>query len=319
MGTAASVVTGLKISKDELKNTLDKFLYSLCEFDDDDNDVESFAIDDVIRLLKVKTDVFLSHDWGIDGKNHLKIAEVNKVLKGRGLSTWFDSEKMEGNIKSKMSSGIDNCRVVLVFITENYAKKVNSDNAEDSCWLEFGYACRRKTANFMLPIVLEESMRDPRKWTGQLGLVLGGSLYVDLCDFGRMDSAVDQILARIEHMSGPPLKELVEQAFMRLKELPLAIPTPAEADPTPVEDNPPPLPAPRRQLPSSEVRAFLARANHRADHERPLLASWSLLSAFDWARSPPNYLCDAEKSVRVGLGEYDPATDGGKEQVPTLT
>ena len=47
--------------------------------------------------------------------------------------------------------------------------------------LEFNYAARRKTAKLIIPVVMEEGVRDPSKWTGEVGLVLGGRLYVDMC------------------------------------------------------------------------------------------------------------------------------------------
>jgi hypothetical protein len=51
--------------------------------------------------LLSRTDVFITHDWGkeLDMDNHARVARVNDGLKNLGLLTWFDSEKMKGNIK----------------------------------------------------------------------------------------------------------------------------------------------------------------------------------------------------------------------------
>jgi hypothetical protein len=42
-----------------------------------------------------RCDVFLTHDWGTDGKNHSYVAKINSLLKKKGLITWFDDEKMQ--------------------------------------------------------------------------------------------------------------------------------------------------------------------------------------------------------------------------------
>ena len=45
------------------------------------------------------TDVFLTHDWGVDKEgrdNHARVAYINDLLKKGGITTWFDSEKMTG-------------------------------------------------------------------------------------------------------------------------------------------------------------------------------------------------------------------------------
>jgi len=73
-----------------------------------------------------------------------------------------------------MANGIDNSSCILVFITKKYMDKVNGDNEEDNCKLEFNYASRHKTACKMIPIVMEERMLNSRIWHGELGMVLGG-------------------------------------------------------------------------------------------------------------------------------------------------
>ena len=47
----------------------------------------------------------------------------------------------------QMCRGIDNAKVVLVFITKRYCDKVGGDNEGDNCKLEFNYAVRRKGKN----------------------------------------------------------------------------------------------------------------------------------------------------------------------------
>ncbi|KAF0685616.1 Aste57867_22545 [Aphanomyces stellatus] len=79
------------------------------------------------------TDVFLTHDWGTDGSTHKKVSTINKLLKARGITTWFDEEKMEGNVKKQMIHGIDNTRVIVVFVTQRYIDKVGGCSDVDGC------------------------------------------------------------------------------------------------------------------------------------------------------------------------------------------
>ena len=112
------------------------------------------------------TDVFLAHDWGTDEQgrnNHDRVSVVNDALKQLGYKTWFDSEQMTGDIVDKMCDGIDNTRLVLVFVTQRYAKRVQSGQDNDKCKLEFKYAMRQKAGN-MVPIIMEERMRNPGKF-----------------------------------------------------------------------------------------------------------------------------------------------------------
>ena len=74
------------------------------------------------------TDLFLTHNWGETPhfENHNRVARINDALKQRGYKTWFDSDRMHGNIPAMMANGIDNCKLVLVFITASYRDKVHS-------------------------------------------------------------------------------------------------------------------------------------------------------------------------------------------------
>jgi hypothetical protein len=170
-----------------------------------------------------------THDWGyeLEQDNHAKVGLVNKLLKARGLSTWFDEEKMEvittppsslphpshhslkGNIKKQMASGIDNAQCVVVFITRRYVDKVGGTNPEDNCQLEFNYAARRKGANRMIGVVMESRMADASSWAGEVGLVLGGRLYADMTgdfnDSAYLERCADDLYNRIMKVIGKPV------------------------------------------------------------------------------------------------------------------
>ena len=127
------------------------------------------------------TDVFLSHNWGKDEKhrdNHRRASRINDGLKEIGYQTWFDEERLRGNLAQKISQGIEQTKGVIVFITLAYHDKVNSEDG-NYCNLEFDYAMRKKGKS-MIAVVMEKRMCDARKWEGPVGLHLGGEKYIDM-------------------------------------------------------------------------------------------------------------------------------------------
>jgi len=137
---------------------------------------------DVSISSSVKTDCFLSHNWGEQNKNHAFVKKVNLELQKRGWKTWFDENQMDGNIRFRMAEGIDNTKCVVVFITKEYRDKVNGIDMTDNCKYEFSYAMNQLGSQNMIPVVLETEMRDTKKWKGELGAALGSMLYIDLSE-----------------------------------------------------------------------------------------------------------------------------------------
>ena len=135
--------------------------------------------------MSARTDVFLSHDWGKDeyGRdNHQRVSLINDELKARGYITWFDEEKLAGNIDVEMAQGIEQTEGVIAFITRRYYEKVNGENARDNCQKEFQHASEIKTRAKIVPVVMEESMRDATPWKGLVGINIGKEMYVDMSD-----------------------------------------------------------------------------------------------------------------------------------------
>ena len=183
--------------------------YDERQFDDraskhDDGCISKAQFADLIS----RTDVFITHDWGmeLDLDNHARVARINEGLKSLGLLTWFDSEKMKGNIKDQMTAGIDKASCVVVCVTRRYCEKVAGNNAEDNCKLEFMYASRRKTGSHMVPVVMEKRMQRTNDWEGPVGMVLGGDLYTDMTGDVSDDAylaAQVRLLARLEIRQSP--------------------------------------------------------------------------------------------------------------------
>ena len=122
-----------------------------------------------------KTDIFLTHEWGVDGQNHARVSIINKRLKKLGYTTWFDEEQMEGNIRSQMVSGIDNTRLVLVFITKRYMKKINDGNRNDNCFMEYNYAFESEKK--MLCVAFDDHTANSRNWTGTMKMTSGKAVF----------------------------------------------------------------------------------------------------------------------------------------------
>ena len=150
--------------------------------------------------------VFITHDWGTDENgrnNHETIRMLNEALKARGIITWFDDDKMEGDIVQQMTDGIQKSACVLVVITQRYMEKVDGTNDNDNCKIEFGFAQRNKGASKMIPLPVEPRCMSPQAWTGPVGGILGGQLYqanlsFDIsADRARFEAEVDKIVDRI--------------------------------------------------------------------------------------------------------------------------
>eukprot|EP01031_Cornospumella_fuschlensis_P025679 gene25679-31012_t len=189
---------------------MEQFKVAMGEENYNEEDFAALANDDgvitkeTIKTMTAHTDCFLTHDWGDDElgrNNHTRVSEVNDTLKEHGLVPWFDSDRMEGNIMAQMCAGIDNASCVVVFITQRYMEKVGGANAQDNCKKEFNYAERRKTGDKMIPVVMEPRMRDTSQWSGPIGMVLGGQLYVDLSEDSKWEAGIAQLVKTIKEMA----------------------------------------------------------------------------------------------------------------------
>lgn len=131
---------------------------------------------------------FASHDWGVDGANHARVARVVQTLRDtHSLEVWFDETHLRGNLVSSMCKGIDDCVVFLVFLTRNYMNKVEAGGDEDNVRLEFMYAPPEK----MLVVRFDHDL--PARWSGPVGMYLNKNLYVEASD------ASDKQIAAIAH------------------------------------------------------------------------------------------------------------------------
>ena len=143
--------------------------------------------------------VFVSHDWGTNGLNHARVARVVEMLRSHGFDVWFDETHMKGNILDAMCRGIDNSDIVLVFVTGNYMRKVESGNESDNVRREFMYAS--KCPSKLVVIRFDNDM--PAIWTGPVAMILGSHLYVDLVS--ATNDNMNALVRTIRHRSGRTL------------------------------------------------------------------------------------------------------------------
>ncbi|EQC40267.1 hypothetical protein SDRG_02171 [Saprolegnia diclina VS20] len=212
MGAAASVDSGDSYTKEQCQamcgDLFDDAMWTM-HASKASQTISGAKLHEVVSSV---TDVFLTHDWGVDGANHRHVSVVNQLLIERGITTWFDEEKMEGNIKMKMITGIENSRCIVVFVTQRYMDKVGGPNGEDNCQLEFNYAARRKTNAKMISVVMDPNAKDTRAWVGPVGMTLGGDLYIDFStvfdahpEF--LPAKIDELMAKLMTIIGKPLKQ----------------------------------------------------------------------------------------------------------------
>ena len=110
---------------------------------------------------------------------------------------------MVGSVRGKMMEGINNADCVAVFVTEAYRDKVNSNNKRDNCCFEFSYAFDQKGEHKLVPVVMEEPMRNNRTWGGILQATMGDLLYIDMSsdDEVKFEEACDRLAATIREIS----------------------------------------------------------------------------------------------------------------------
>ena len=146
--------------------------------------------------------VFLSHAWANDKQyrdNHERVRQINQGLKARNIKTWFDTQgDMKDNCLQAMTNGIDECDIVIVFVTRAYIDKCTKEG-NDNCKLEFEYAYQRKNVTCLLPVVMETDCTSTTTWNGPVGAVLGTQLYIYCNEINT--SSLDELASKIRAKS----------------------------------------------------------------------------------------------------------------------
>ena len=127
--------------------------------------------------------------------NHARVSRINEILKAKGFRTWFDNDRMVGDIVAQMCDGVEKSAVFVSCVTARYVSKVASDK-DDNCKAEFSHAVRKRTTKNMIPVVMEAGMRATTAWDGPVGMRLGDLLYVGMWD-DDVTNGVEQLAEEI--------------------------------------------------------------------------------------------------------------------------
>ena len=127
------------------------------------------------------------------------MAKINKELQRRGVVTWFDADRMRGDIATQISEGINDSLAVIAFVTNDYVIKVSGkgkNGNNDTCKLEFRYAYEHKGVDDMIVVEMEDT---EKPWIGPVGLYVGGHLHFSFKKDDELESCVDDLMNEIEY------------------------------------------------------------------------------------------------------------------------
>ena len=114
--------------------------------------------------------------------------------------TWCDFDQLQGgsNLDAAMADGIENSDCIFVFLTQTYLDKVKKADPSDNCFKEFQYATMKR-AGFIMPIVMEPQLRNPKDWSGAVALHLSGKIYVDM-SADNVETNMEQLTISMEKL-----------------------------------------------------------------------------------------------------------------------
>ena len=164
--------------------------------------------------------LFASHTWRADedgNDTHDRVVKIVRELTKFGWTVWLDEFDMHQSIDASMASGIDDSEVVIMFVTREYARKINRSarNAtmDDNCFKEFNYAFFRQKMIF--PVMMEQSMLNVSDWSpGVLPMKLSTLLYTDGC--GPAAHVAERIHARLVSEGKRPFRCTVRRKFQSM-------------------------------------------------------------------------------------------------------
>ncbi len=107
-------------------------------------------------------------------------------------------------MNKEIVDGIDHTECMLIFVTENYVRKVNGWNDQDYCKREFEYGFEFFGRKKIITAAVDEFMLDSRSWKGIMRFNLGSVVPFDLSNIFKASSC--------------ELKEGADEVFDRLYE-----------------------------------------------------------------------------------------------------
>jgi hypothetical protein len=126
----------------------------------------------------VDYNLFLSYAWGEDHETHDKVKILADLLIDQGERPFFDHHNLRGNMKDKISEVLVSSPIFVTVLNEEYNEKIKGQSTQDYVYFELNYAtdvCEQK-----ILVILDESMRDRKKWCARLQGEFANMLYIDL-------------------------------------------------------------------------------------------------------------------------------------------
>eukprot|EP00607_Mallomonas_marina_P010562 CAMPEP_0182421000 /NCGR_PEP_ID=MMETSP1167-20130531/6146_1 /TAXON_ID=2988 /ORGANISM="Mallomonas Sp, Strain CCMP3275" /LENGTH=670 /DNA_ID=CAMNT_0024597657 /DNA_START=71 /DNA_END=2083 /DNA_ORIENTATION=- len=151
-----------------------------------------------LELGRIKYDAFISHDRGVDELNRNTNDRV--ISLGRGLRDHEINSKLDDNTSltnSDRNEMIDLSQIFIVCVTKSYELKLSKHDNSDHIVKDFFYAEKKRTPKFMIPIILEPRMKDPKTWSGPLKLALSNHSVIDFTRDEVLYTAIEQLVDTI--------------------------------------------------------------------------------------------------------------------------
>tara|TARA_A100001011_G_C13929899_1_gene682710 strand:+ start:44 stop:715 length:672 start_codon:yes stop_codon:yes gene_type:complete len=136
-------------------------------------------------------DIFISHCWGKDilnRPNHERAKYLSNLLVNQGYSVWFDEYDLIGNIDNAIIKGINDCKVVIICLTESYCKKINNsvynNLPNDNCYKEWNYCLFKKKR--IIPIIMEPTMSNIfLSQDGVIQMYLNNLMFINFSEYNK--------------------------------------------------------------------------------------------------------------------------------------
>eukprot|EP00299_Pterocystis_sp_00344_P019600 c9701_g1_i3.p1 GENE.c9701_g1_i3~~c9701_g1_i3.p1 ORF type:complete len:622 (+),score=170.41 c9701_g1_i3:478-2343(+) len=125
--------------------------------------------------------VMLSYNWA----HQKEMLRIKQGLEKRGFLVWIDTEKMLGNLLTKMAEAVEDSFVVLMGFSSKYQQS-------DNCRSEAEYARHLKKPT--IPCIMEKGFQA----SGWLGLILGEKLYYDFSQQDSFEVTLENVVREIQ-------------------------------------------------------------------------------------------------------------------------
>jgi len=141
------------------------------------------------------------------------VVNVKQRLEARGWQCWLDEEDIGPDLRSSMAQGIEECKVVVLFLSKEYIKKVCDAKKSDNVVFEYALTMNQKAGrgggddDMFVPVIMESFRTDsgflfpdePRSWQGRLSGEIGPTMMqVRMNDCFGDDDALDKKIDELD-------------------------------------------------------------------------------------------------------------------------